>query len=174
MATGASQFEMLEALVTEPDVDSLVVSGFHLDEYEGIPITHPVSFRKYLWERFVSKLPLKAFHYLGAEGDPEAECARVGVLITRESVDVAFIGIGENGHVAFNDSRASPQSPKCESRSISCRHVMAISQSVWPKRSIVSRRRPMRKGRRLGTPSQPAKCVCLREPNSSWQFGGRS
>ena len=108
VATGASQFEMLEALVAEPDVDWSVVTGFHLDEYVGISITHPASFRKYLWERFVSKLPLplKAFHYLDAEGDSEAECSRVGELISEEAVDVAFIGIGENGHVAFNDPPA--------------------------------------------------------------------
>ncbi len=108
VATGASQFEMLEALVEEPDIDWSIVTGFHLDEYVGIPITHPASFRKYLWERFVSKLslPLKAFHYLNAEGDPGAECSRVGELIAQESVDVAFIGIGENGHVAFNDPPA--------------------------------------------------------------------
>ncbi|MDB4491535.1 glucosamine-6-phosphate deaminase [bacterium] len=108
VATGASQFEMLEALVGEPDIDWSVVTGFHLDEYVGIPITHPASFRKYLWERFVSKLPLplKAFHYLDAASDPVSECTRVGELLSTESVDVAFIGIGENGHVAFNDPPA--------------------------------------------------------------------
>ena len=108
VATGASQFEILEALVAEPDIDWSVVTCFHLDEYVSIPITHRASFRRYLWERFVSKLPLplKAFHYLDAEVDPELECARVGELIAQESVDVAFIGIGENGHVAFNDPPA--------------------------------------------------------------------
>ena len=109
VATGASQFEMLEALVQEPDIDWSVVTGFHLDEYVGISITHPASFRKYLWERFVSKLslPLRQFHYLNAEGDPGEECSRVGELIAQECVDVAFIGIGENGHVAFNDPPAN-------------------------------------------------------------------
>ncbi len=108
VATGASQFEMLEALVGEPDIDWSVVTGFHLDEYVGIPITHLASFRKYLWQRFVSKLPLplQAFHYLDAASEPASECTRVGELISRESVDVAFIGIGENGHVAFNDPPA--------------------------------------------------------------------
>jgi glucosamine-6-phosphate deaminase len=108
VATGASQFEMLEALVKEPDIDWNRVTGFHLDEYVGIPITHPASFRLYLWERFVSQLPLpmKSFHFLSAEGDPKSECQRAGTLIADRQVDVAFIGIGENAHVAFNDPPA--------------------------------------------------------------------
>jgi glucosamine-6-phosphate deaminase len=108
VATGASQFEMLEALVAERDIDWSKVTGFHLDEYVGIPIIHPASFRRYLWERFVSELPLpmRAFHSLSGEGDPGAECKRVGALIAEQPVDVAFIGIGENGHIAFNDPPA--------------------------------------------------------------------
>src|ERR1700752_2173109 len=69
VATGASQFEMLAALGAEPDIDWHRVTGFHLDEYVGLPITHPASFRGYLWQRFVSRLalPLRAFHSLHAE-----------------------------------------------------------------------------------------------------------
>lgn len=108
VATGASQFEMLEALTAEPGIDWSRVTGFHLDEYVGLPITHPASFRAYLWQRFVSKLPfpLRAFHFLDAEVSPEAECARVGAILRQHPVDVAFIGIGENGHIAFNDPPA--------------------------------------------------------------------
>jgi glucosamine-6-phosphate deaminase len=108
VATGASQFEMLESLTTEPGIDWSRVTGFHLDEYVGLPITHPASFRAYLWQRFVSRLPLplRAFHFLDAEVSPEAECARVGAILRRHPVDVAFIGIGENGHIAFNDPPA--------------------------------------------------------------------
>lgn len=108
VATGASQFEMLAALVLEPEVRWDKVTVFHLDEYAGMPVTHPASFRRFLWERFHSKLPLpvKAFQYIDAESDAEGECARVGGLLERESVDVAFIGIGENGHIAFNDPPA--------------------------------------------------------------------
>lgn len=108
VATGASQFEMLEALTAEPGIDWSRVTGFHLDEYVGLPITHPASFRAYLWQRFVSKLPLplRAFHFLDAEVAPEAECARVGGILSRHPIDVAFIGIGENGHIAFNDPPA--------------------------------------------------------------------
>lgn len=108
VATGASQFEMLQALAQQPDIRWDKVTGFHLDEYVGMPITHGASFRKYLWERFISKLPLPlaAFHYVNAETDPQGECKRLGELIQRHPIDVAFIGIGENGHVAFNDPPA--------------------------------------------------------------------
>jgi glucosamine-6-phosphate deaminase len=108
VATGASQFEMLAALVAEPNINWNRVSGFHLDEYVGLPITHPASFRGYLWQRFVSKLllPLRAFHFLDGEGDPHAECRRVSEIIKKHPIDVAFVGIGENGHLAFNDPPA--------------------------------------------------------------------
>jgi glucosamine-6-phosphate deaminase len=108
VATGASQFEMLSHLVKAEDIAWNRVTAFHLDEYVGLPLTHDASFRKYLWERFVSKLPLPlaAFHYVNAEKDPQAECDRLGKIIATHPVDVAFIGIGENAHVAFNDPPA--------------------------------------------------------------------
>ena len=106
VATGASQFEMLAELVKQ-DVDWTKVTGFHLDEYVDMPVTHPASFRKYLKERFVDKVPLKAFYYVnGDTGDPQAECDRLGRIIREKPIDVAFIGIGENGHLAFNDPPA--------------------------------------------------------------------
>jgi glucosamine-6-phosphate deaminase len=107
LATGASQFEMLTNLVTQ-DMDWSRVTVFHLDEYIGLPMTHPASFRKYLKERFADKLPnLRMFHYVDGEGiDPIAECARLGAIITAHPIDVACIGIGENGHLAFNDPPA--------------------------------------------------------------------
>ena len=109
VATGASQFEMLGSLVEEPNINWNVVTGFHLDEYVGLPIAHPASFRGYLWQRFVSRLPLplRAFHFLNAEKDPKAECDRVGEIIRQHPIDVAFVGIGENGHLAFNDPPAN-------------------------------------------------------------------
>ena len=111
VATGASQFETLSALVQQPDIDWSRVTGFHLDEYIGMPATHPASFRKYLKERFVDLVPIGEFHYVNGEGldgkgDVPAECARLGALISARAVDVAFIGIGENGHLAFNDPPA--------------------------------------------------------------------
>jgi glucosamine-6-phosphate deaminase len=108
VATGASQFEMLGSLAGTPDLPWEKVGVFHLDEYVGLPVTHPASFRRYLWERFHRKLPrpVRAFHYLDAESDPERECARASALIAATPIDVAFIGIGENGHIAFNDPPA--------------------------------------------------------------------
>lgn len=108
VATGASQFEMLEALIQEPDIAWERVTIFHLDEYVGLPITHPASFRQYLWKRFQSKLPfpVAAFHYVNAETDPEGECERLGKLISECPIDICFAGIGENSHLAFNDPPA--------------------------------------------------------------------
>ena len=108
VATGASQFEMIDQLVKEPRIDWTRVTAFHLDEYVGTPITHPASFRKYLWERFVSRLPLPlaAFHYINGEVDAQSECQRVGAIISKHPIDVCFAGIGENGHLAFNDPPA--------------------------------------------------------------------
>lgn len=106
LATGASQFEMLAYLVQQP-VDWPRVTVFHLDEYIGLPETHPASFRRYLKERFAENVPVGAFHYVDGEAaDPRAECARLGALIRQHPVDVACIGIGENGHLAFNDPPA--------------------------------------------------------------------
>ena len=105
VATGASQFEMLNELIKQ-DVDWSKVTAFHLDEYIGIPETHPASFRKYLKERFTEKVSLLNFHYVDGESDPEAECRRLGEIISKHSIDVAFVGIGENGHLAFNDPPA--------------------------------------------------------------------
>lgn len=107
VATGASQFETLAALLKETDIDWTRVTAFHLDEYIGLPVTHPASFRKFLHERFVDLVPLKAFHEVQADAaDPYAECQRLGELISRETIDVAFMGIGENAHIAFNDPPA--------------------------------------------------------------------
>jgi len=108
VATGASQFEMLSALTAEPDIPWNCVTAFHLDEYVGLPMTHPASFRLYLWQRFVSQLPLpiRQFHYLNAEDDCQSECSRVGSILQEHPTDVAFVGIGENGHLAFNDPPA--------------------------------------------------------------------
>ena len=86
VATGASQFEILDSL-REMDLDWPGITGFHLDEYIGMSIRHGASFRKYLWERFVSQvpLPMKAFHFLSGETDAQEECKRVGDLISQTS-----------------------------------------------------------------------------------------
>lgn len=110
VATGASQFEVLGALVAAGGIDWRRVVGFHLDEYLGLPISHPASFRRYLKERLVDRVPIGKFHYLDAETDSESECRRVGELIAAVSIDVALVGVGENGHLAFNDPPADFQS----------------------------------------------------------------
>lgn len=108
LATGASQFEMLGYLVNNNRIDWTKVTAFHLDEYIGIPVTHKASFRRYLKERFVEKLPvdINKFHYIRTENNPQKECVRLGKLISEVEIDTAFIGIGENGHIAFNDPPA--------------------------------------------------------------------
>jgi len=105
-ATGASQFEFLDALMLAP-VDWTKVTFFHLDEYVGLPESHPASFRRYLKERIVSRVHPRAFCFIDGEADDvHDECRRIGQLITQQTVDVAFVGIGENGHLAFNDPPA--------------------------------------------------------------------
>jgi glucosamine-6-phosphate deaminase len=105
-ATGASQFEFLDSLAQEK-IDWSKVVFFHLDEYVGLPESHPASFRRYLKERVVSRIHPKTFHFIDGEaGDVYAECHRVGDLIAQQTIDVAFVGIGENGHLAFNDPPA--------------------------------------------------------------------
>ncbi|MBL4919008.1 glucosamine-6-phosphate deaminase [Szabonella alba] len=108
LATGASQFDMLENLVAS-GLDWSRISIFHLDEYVGLPVTHPASFRKYLRERVLARLPVPpaGFHAIdGDAADTGAEIARLNALIAAETVDVCFAGIGENGHLAFNDPPA--------------------------------------------------------------------
>lgn len=107
LATGASQFETLNRLINEPGIDWSVVTMFHLDEYIGLPESHGASFRKYLKERFLAKVPpLKAVYLVDGEADPIAECSRLHDAITAITIDVALVGIGENGHLAFNDPPA--------------------------------------------------------------------
>jgi len=106
-ATSASQFEFLEALTSTPSIDWPKTTMFHLDEYVGIPQTHPASFRKYLNERLIDKVHPGAVYLInGDTKDPESECERLSETISEKGVDVAFVGIGENGHLAFNDPPA--------------------------------------------------------------------
>lgn len=108
MATGTSQFETLSQLLREKDIDWSKVTLFHLDEYLDLPITHGASFRKYLKERFVDKIPaLNDVHLIDGQKEPQEECDRLSEIINRHPIDVALIGIGENGHLAFNDPPAN-------------------------------------------------------------------
>ncbi|GAB3894593.1 glucosamine-6-phosphate deaminase [Larkinella knui] len=106
LATGTSQFATLQQLIRE-DIDWSRVVMFHLDEYIGLPLSHPASFRKYLQERFLDQVsPLKAVHLINGEIDPQAEIRQLSNLIGLHPIDVALAGIGENGHLAFNDPPA--------------------------------------------------------------------
>jgi glucosamine-6-phosphate deaminase len=108
-ATGASQFDFLDDLTKAQDIDWKCVEMFHLDEYLGIPITHPASFRKYLLERLINKVGIVRHHLLDGEGDSQKVISEVAREIQKSPIDVAFVGIGENGHLAFNDPPADFQ-----------------------------------------------------------------
>ena len=105
-ATGASQFEFLEELTKAPGIDWKQVEMFHLDEYIAIPATHPASFRRYLRERLIDRVGLTRYHLLDGEGDPAKMIAETSAEIRKAPIDVAFVGVGENGHLAFNDPPA--------------------------------------------------------------------
>jgi glucosamine-6-phosphate deaminase len=106
-ATGASQFPFLEVLTKSPGIDWSKVEAFHLDEYVGIPATHPGSFRKMLMERVVAKTGMTKYHFVqGDAADLSAAVREVGRELTSAPIDIAFVGIGENGHLAFNDPPA--------------------------------------------------------------------
>ncbi len=108
LATGTSQMEMLGNLVAAGRIDWSKVTMFHLDEYIGLPPDHSASFRKYLKERFADKVPaLKQANFVnGDAAEPRRECERLGALIAAHAIDAAMVGIGENGHLAFNDPPA--------------------------------------------------------------------
>jgi glucosamine-6-phosphate deaminase len=112
VATGASQFEFLDALTATRDIDWSKVEVFHLDEYVGLPANHPASFRKYLMERLIHKTGITHYHFLDPDSDPQKTADSVGKEIAAGPIDVAFVGIGENGHLAFNDPPADFKTSK--------------------------------------------------------------
>lgn len=106
-ATAASQKEFLEALTAAPGIDWRKVEAFHLDEYIGLPISHPGSFRKMLLEQLINKTGIAKYHLLDGDGDASAVVRRESVALASAPIDIAFLGIGENGHLAFNDPPAN-------------------------------------------------------------------
>jgi len=107
VATGASQFDFMKALTQKDGIDWANTAMYHLDEYIGITERHPASFRRYLKERLVDVVQPGAVHFIqGEAADPAAECRRMNDIISQDKIDVAFVGIGENGHLAFNDPPA--------------------------------------------------------------------
>lgn len=106
---GNSQLELLDHL-TQQDLDWSRVTLFHLDEYVGIPETHKASFRKYIKEKLISRVSFAQVFLLDGDApDPREVCRRVGAEIRKHTIDVALVGIGENGHLAFNDPPADFQ-----------------------------------------------------------------
>jgi glucosamine-6-phosphate deaminase len=144
-ATGASQFQFLSALVERRELPWSQVELFHLDEYLNIPPTHPASFRKYLNERLIGPTGITTAHLLDGEQDPEIVCQTIGHQIASAPIDVAFVGIGENGHLAFNDPPADFDTREPYS---SCLSTKRAGDSRWAKGgsipSTTCRRAPSR------------------------------
>lgn len=105
-ATGSSQFKFLENLVAAPSIDWQHVELFHLDEYIGLSAEHPASFRRYLLERLIHPAGISSYYLLDGQRNPAQVCREAEEELRRSPVDVAFVGIGENGHLAFNDPPA--------------------------------------------------------------------
>jgi glucosamine-6-phosphate deaminase len=104
LATGNSQLAFLVELIQQPDITWERVRAFHMDEYVGLAASHSASFRRYMRERVAAHLPIMEFHYIeGDAPDPEAEAARYAALLRENPLDLTCAGIGENGHLAFND-----------------------------------------------------------------------
>ncbi len=105
-APGAAQFTFLSPLTRDRSVDWPKVEMFHLDEYVGLPADHPASFRKFLRDRLIQPTGLGLAHLIDGEADPETVCREMGVAVQAAPIDIAFVGIGENAHLAFNDPPA--------------------------------------------------------------------
>src|SRR4030042_3429081 len=105
VSTGSSQFETFQALLKE-NIPWPKVEVFHLDEYIGLPVTHPSDLRKYLYERFINLVPVKKFHSVDVEGDISLRIKELTKEIRKKQIDIGLIGIGVNGHIAFNDPPA--------------------------------------------------------------------
>ncbi len=144
VSTGNSQLQFVETLVCEPGIDWRAVEAFHLDEYEGIAPTHSASFRLWLRKHLAERAPLAAMHYLaGDAADPKAECRRYGALLQERPIDLGFVGIGENGHIAFNDPHvadfADPLPVKVVELDDACRRQQA-GEGHFPDVSAVPKR----------------------------------
>jgi glucosamine-6-phosphate deaminase len=105
-ASAASQFQFLEALTAIPGIDWKKVELFHLDEYIGLPMTHPASFCKFLQEHLIGKTGITKLHLLNGEANPADVIRQTNAAISSAPIDISFVGIGENGHLAFNDPPA--------------------------------------------------------------------
>jgi glucosamine-6-phosphate deaminase len=102
-ASGNSQLAFLDRLTADPSVPWDAVVGFHMDEYIGIGLDHPASFGRYMRDRIVARTAIADFHLIDGTAPPEEECIRYGALLATHPLDLCVLGIGENGHLAFND-----------------------------------------------------------------------
>lgn len=141
MATGNSQIQFLEKLVALGGVDWSTVTLFHMDEYLGITGDHSASFRKYMRERVESRVKPKAFHYLTGEADlPLDECTRYSDLLKAQPIDLCCLGIGENGHLAFNDPHVAnledPYWVKLVRLDDECK-MQQVNENHWPSLEAV-------------------------------------
>lgn len=136
LATGNSQIRFLEELVKLGGVDWSKVTLFHMDEYLGIDANHKASFRRYMRERVESIVKPKVFHYLAGDADqPLDECARYAELLDQQTIDLCCLGIGENGHIAFNDPHVAefddPWAVKLVSLDLKCRQQQ-VNEGHFP------------------------------------------
>jgi glucosamine-6-phosphate deaminase len=180
-ATAASQLEFLDALTKAPEIDWSRVEAFHLDEYIGLPVTHPGSFRKMLLEQLVRKTGITNYHLLDGDAtDPVEVVERAGKELASKPVDVAFLGIGENGHIAFNDPPADFQTEQpyiivnldeaCRQQQVGEAWFADLSQV--PQRAISMSARQILKAKEIlavvpGTRKAQAVKVCLEGAISS-------
>lgn len=141
LATGNSQIRFLKLLATSGGVDWSKVTLFHMDEYLGVPADHPACFRRYMREKVESLVRPKVFHYLGGDADlPLDECARYSALLKAQQIDLCCLGIGENGHLAFNDPHVcrfdDPHWVKLVSLDVPCR-MQQVKEGHFPNLAAV-------------------------------------
>ena len=124
-ASGNSQLEFLDLLVADPTVGWESVIGFHMDEYVGIGTDHAASFARYMQERIVDRARPRAFHLIDGLAVPALECARYAGLLREFPLDLCVLGVGENGHLAFNDPAVAnfedPEDLKLVELDVACR-----------------------------------------------------
>ena len=111
LAAAPSQSDMLASLRNEPDIDWKRVTVFHMDEYIGLPNGAPQRFANWLKKEFIDHLPIARFEPIDPGNDPEAACARYAALLAKAPIDAVLLGIGTNGHLAFNDPPANLEDP---------------------------------------------------------------
>ncbi len=173
-ATGNSQLAFLDELAVRDDVDWSRVTAFHMDEYVGIPPSHPASFQRYMRERVAARLRVKEFHYLhGDTGDPAAEAQRYGELLQTHPLDLCCLGVGENGHLAFNDPPvadfADPRDVKVVALDDACKRQQvgeghfATPDDVPPEAITVTIPALLRAGRVLAIVPELRKAVPVRD-----------